>query len=238
MMFCPLQSASAENIANVILKSLLHCSNRSLTGRDESAYTHTMTEKLATKNINWGLRRFLHDIRSHRERFRQFIGIAYIVLVSATAQPKGSLFWIGSILVVLGIAIRLWASGHIKKNKILAIDGPYAYVRHPIYVGNITLGLGFSLASGLWWSLPLFVLVLLVFYPHAISREDEKLHRAFGEEWEKWREDTRALIPHFARYGTVRSGNWSFMQSVRQNGEPMIDLFLLFLLYIISSGLH
>jgi protein-S-isoprenylcysteine O-methyltransferase Ste14 len=185
-----------------------------------------------------GLKKFFHDIRSHRERFRQFIGIAFIILVSVTAQPERWLFYVGTILVFLGIAIRLWASGHIKKNKILATDGPYAYVRHPIYVGNITLGVGFSLASGLWWSLPLLALVLLVFYPHAISREDAKLHRAFGEEWEKWQNSIRALIPRLTRYEAIRSGNWAFMQSLRHNGEPIIDLFLLFWLYFISLGLH
>jgi len=188
--------------------------------------------------MGFGLKRFLHDIRSHRERFRQFIGIAFVILVSATGQPERLLFYVGAILVFLGIAIRLWASGHIKKNKILATDGPYAYVRHPIYVGNLTLGFGFSLASGLWWSPPLLILILLVFYPHAISREDEKLHRAFGEEWEKWQKNTRALIPPLARYGPAQSGSWSFMQSLRQNGEPIIDLFLLFWLYFISMGLH
>lgn len=129
--------------------------------------------------IAFGLQRFLHDIRYKRQRFRQFIGIAFIILVSAAGRPKGLLFVPGAVLVILGIAARLWASGHIKKNKALATDGPYAYVRHPLYVGNLTLGFGFCLASGLWWSLPLLTAVLLAFYPPAIRREDEKLHRRF-----------------------------------------------------------
>lgn len=197
-----------------------------------------MKKENRADNSKFGLKKFLHDIQHRRDRFRQFIGIAFVVLVSAAAQPARSLFYIGAVLVFLGIAARLWASGHIKKNKVLATDGPYAYVRHPLYVGNITLGLGFSLASGLWWSLPLFALVLLVFYPQAIRREDEKLHRLFGETWEQWRKNTRALIPHVARFGAARSGSWSFMQSLRQNGEPLIALFLLFWLYFIAARLY
>ena len=97
----------------------------------------------------FGLQRFLNDIRYHRERFRQFIGVCFIMLVSIAGTPKLSLFIAGSVLVILGIAARMWASGHIKKDKALATDGPYAYVRHPLYVGNLTLGFGFAAASGL-----------------------------------------------------------------------------------------
>jgi hypothetical protein len=111
--------------------------------------------------IAFGVQRFLHDVRHHRERYRQFIGISFVILVSVVGEPKGLLFFSGVVLVFLGIAARLWASGHIKKNKALATDGPYAYVRHPLYVGNITLGFGFALASSLWWSLPLLILILL-----------------------------------------------------------------------------
>lgn len=147
-------------------------------------------------------------------------------------------FVAGGTLVILGIAARLWASGHIKKNKVLASDGPYAYVRHPLYVGNITLGFGFALASGLWWSLPLLVGILLAFYPHAIRVEDEKLHRTFDKQWEQWGKRTRALIPRRTPYRPTQRGSWSFRQSLRQNGEPIIALFLLFWLYVLSLGLH
>ena len=188
--------------------------------------------------IDFGLQRFLHDIRFHRERFRQFSGISFVILVSVAGEPKELLFFAGGVLVFLGIAVRLWSSGHIKKNKALATDGPYTYVRHPLYVGNITLGFGFALASGLWWSLPLLIVILLAFYPHAIHQEDENLHRMFKKDWEQWRKKTWALIPRLTSYRSAQGGRWSFIQSLRQNGEPIIALFLMFWLYFLSLGLH
>ena len=184
-----------------------------------------------------GLKKFLHNIRFRRDRYRQFVGIAFVILVSIVGQPNKTLLITGSVLIILGITIRLWASGHIKKNKVLATNGPYAYVRHPLYVGNITLGSGFALASGLWWGIPLFILILFIFYPQAIKREDEKLHRVFGYEWEKWREKTMALIPRIMNRKSIERGNWSFWQSLRQNGEPIIAVFLLFMLYVLSLWL-
>lgn len=188
--------------------------------------------------LSFGLQRFLNDIRYHRERFRQLIGIFFVILVSVAGKPKELLFFCGAALVILGIAARLWASGHVKKNKILATDGPYAYVRHPIYVGNLSLGFGFALASGLWWGLPLFIAIVFLFYPHAIRQEDEKLHSMFRNDWEQWRKETRALIPHLSPYKPNQRSGWAFMQSLRKNGEPIIALFLLFWLYILSLGLY
>ena len=179
-----------------------------------------------------GAKKLIHDIRYRRDRYRQFIGISFLLLVTAAGDPVNYLYWPGLFIAVAGIAIRLWASGHIKKDKALAVDGPYAYVRHPLYVGNILLGIGFSLACGLWWGFPLFVLILIVFYPQAIKSEDEKLHQLFTDDWEKWRMNTRALIPRL-KLGGNPGGSWSFYQSLRQNGEPVIALVLLACLYLL-----
>jgi len=181
-----------------------------------------------------GVEHFLYNIRHRRDRYRQFVGFMFILIVSAAGKPSGSTFAVGTVIAILGEAVRMWASGHIKKNKELATDGPYASVRHPLYVGNILLGIGFSLACGLWWAFPVYILILLVFYPHAIRHEDEKLHRFFGEDWANWRRTTRALIPKIPEKG-ASGGQWSFYQSLRQNGEPIIALIMLgclFYLYV------
>lgn len=180
-----------------------------------------------------GLRLLLHDLRGRRERFRQFLGLVFIVLVSALGRPVPVSFAAGVGLVLLGSGIRLWASGHIKKNARLATDGPYAFVRHPLYVGNLTVLLGFALASGLWWSFVLVAAMVAMFYPPAIHTEDTKLHRLFGQEWERWRARTRALMPRLTPYRGSGGGGWSFVQSLRQNGEPLIATLLLALIGIL-----
>lgn len=181
----------------------------------------------------FGLQRFLTDVRHSRERYRQFLGIAFIVLVSLIGQPQMPFYLIGAGLVVVGVAIRLWASGHVKKDKMLATDGPYAYVRHPLYVGNLLLLFGFAMASGLWWSFPLLIAFLFAFYPPAIRDEDAKLRALFKEEWDAWREATPALMPRFSKSNRRDRGDWSFNQSLRHNGEPIIAFFLISCLYVL-----
>ena len=180
-----------------------------------------------------GISRLLHDLRHRRERFRQALGIAFVVVVAAVASTTETLVLAGLPLVVVGVLIRLWASGHVKKDKELATDGPYARVRHPLYVGNILIGLGFCVVSGLWWSFPVFVLFLLLFYPPAVRQEDGKLSRLFPDAWAPWAAEVRALIPRARPYRSGPSGGgWSFRQSLRQNGEPIIAVFLLALVWL------
>ena len=112
-----------------------------MVGVDQKARSSSTKSAMMIKDI--GVQRFLHDIRYRRDRYRQFIGIAFVVLVTVAGHPTDGLFWIGAVVACSGTAVRLWASGHIKKNKVLANDGPYQYVRHPLYVGNILLGCGF-----------------------------------------------------------------------------------------------
>lgn len=184
-----------------------------------------------------GIKRLLWDLRHRRERFRQLLGVLFSVVVSVLGQPKlPAVYWSGAGLTLLGILIRLWASGHVKKDKELATNGPYGFVRHPLYVGNICIGFGFCIASGLWWSYVVFLLLLALFYPPAIRQEDGKLHGLFGEQWERWAGTTRALIPRLTPF-TRAGGSWSFSQSLRQNGEPIIAVFLALWLYVLALKL-
>jgi len=173
-----------------------------------------------------GLDKLVHDLRHRRYRFRQFVGILFLFVLTAVGEPLAAWFWAGVVAAALGMLVRWWASGHVRKDKQLATTGPYGYVRHPLYVGNHLITLGFCLASGLWWSFLAWGLIALVFYPGTIAHEDEVLHRLFGSDWEAWRARTRALIPRLSPYRPGQRGEWSLAQSWH-NGEPVIVAILL-----------
>jgi protein-S-isoprenylcysteine O-methyltransferase Ste14 len=184
-----------------------------------------------------GLKRFIHDIHHNRHRSRQFVGIAFVILLTIVGQPIADLYYWGVVAAVLGIAVRLWASGHVKKDKALATTGPYAYVRHPLYVGNHLITVGFCLAASLWWSFFVWIALALFYYPQTIAHEDKLLARLFPGEWEAWAKETAALTPRLTPYRTGQKSQWSFQQSLRQNGEPIIAALLVLCLYILYRRL-
>lgn len=185
-----------------------------------------------------GLKRFFHDLQHNRHRSRQFIGIVFLIVLTIVGAPTDrNLYFAGVLIAVLGILVRLWASGHVKKDKVLATTGPYAYVRHPLYVGNHLITFGFCLASGLWWSVIVFAALSLFYYPQTIAHEDKLLAKLFPGQWEPWAKRTRALIPRFTPYRSGQTAEWSFAQSLRKNGEPIIAALLLAFLYILYRRL-
>ncbi|MBA3582382.1 MAG: isoprenylcysteine carboxylmethyltransferase family protein [Gammaproteobacteria bacterium] len=174
-----------------------------------------------------GLPAIIRELR-HHEFSRQGLALVFLGLFAYVGMPWSfTWFVIGASLAVIGQLIRLWASGHVKKNKILATDGPYAFVRHPLYVGNIVVLIGLAIASGVWWTFPLLVWFFWFYYPTAISYEDNKLGRLFGSQWAEWRARTHALLPRYIPENQGASSAWSFKQSLIGNGEPIIVAYLL-----------
>ncbi len=180
-----------------------------------------------------GGRRLVSDFSRRRERFRQFVGIAFVFAITFLGHPRAEWWTPALVLAGVGMLIRIWASGFVKKDKQLATEGPYALVRHPLYVGNLLIGFGFCLASGLWWSFAAWILILVFFYPPAIRQEDEKLHALFGETWARWRASTMALVPTLPPAGPL-TGRWSFRQSLIENGEPVYVVIFCALLFYLS----
>jgi hypothetical protein len=174
-----------------------------------------------------GLGRLLYDLRHRRRRYRQLVGIAFVVWMTLVGRPVVELYWLGVALAVLGMLVRLWASGFVMKNQVLATVGPYARVRHPLYVGNLLICAGFCAASSLWWSVPVALAMLFFFYPQTIRYEDQKLQRLFPGDWDRWAAETRALLPRLTPYpGAGERVPWSLARSLLRNGEPLHILLL------------
>jgi protein-S-isoprenylcysteine O-methyltransferase Ste14 len=108
----------------------------------------------------------------------------------------------GATVSIVGLSIRAWASGHIRKNNVLAISGPYAYTRNPLYLGSFVLGLGFTIASGRWLLALLFVVLFLGIYLPVMRVESATLAQLFGENFQKY---ARAVPLFFPRATPFRS---------------------------------
>src|SRR5437660_992306 len=109
--------------------------------------------------------------------------IAMALLLIPRDQSTASYWSIaGTSVVAAAEALRIWAVHHIgavsrtRGDRLgpLVTSGPFAYVRNPLYLGNIALWAGFAFAAGLAWTVPAIV-ALLAFEYHAIVRWEEQL---------------------------------------------------------------
>src|SRR5688500_11139115 len=98
------------------------------------------------------------------QRWRVPLGFVCAAVSLFFARPRPAALAAGAGVSVLGLAIRAWASGHIRKNAQLATSGPYAFTRNPLYFGSCLLGLGFTIASGRWLLALLFAALFIGIY--------------------------------------------------------------------------
>lgn len=110
----------------------------------------------------------------------------------------------GLALQVLCLALSVWARRHLGRNwsgeisaKVgheLVRSGPYALVRHPIYMGMLGMALGTALVSGETHALLGFA-IMAGAYARKLVLEERQMREEFGAAYDDYRRHTRALIP-------------------------------------------
>ena len=101
----------------------------------------------------------------------------------------------GAVLALIGLGIRAWAAGTIRKDRELSVGGPYAHTRNPLYLGSFFLGLGLTLAGGHWIWPAAFLVFYLTVYGRTLAYEREVLTGLFGEAYEAYCRAVPAVVP-------------------------------------------
>ena len=136
-----------------------------------------------------------------------------VVLISFSVElrfqiPKGTAKFLGLFIMCTGMALFIWAAVHIKKGingeveprlDVLVQDGPYRFVRHPVYLGITIALLGLVVVLRSW---PGLISVFLLFLPSEIYRarlEEKALARKFGSVWENYATQTGFILPFIGK---------------------------------------
>jgi len=146
------------------------------------------------------------------------------------AVPTLPGFLAGAALVGVGEWLRAWGAGHLVKNERLTVSGPYAHLRHPLYLGTLLVSAGFACMAGGWATvlvLPLALGVFFLYYfPYKERIESARLERLYGAPYAAYRAAVPALRfvpaawsppPEVAASVSV-AGRWSF-ERFRANDE-------------------
>lgn len=90
-----------------------------------------------------------------------------------------------------------------QRSHALATSGPYAYVRHPQYVGFMLIMLGFLAQWPTLLTLVMFP-VLLYMYVRLARREEREVLAEFGEAYRRYAAGTPAFLPRLGRREALR----------------------------------
>ena len=160
-----------------------------------------------------------------------FIGA---LLLIAFAKPNLPGIVTGTILILGGEVIRMWAAGHLRKNENLTVTGPYAYVKNPLYIGSILITTGFCILADNIYILAAATLAFCFHYiPYKKRVEGERLKRIFGSRYEDYDEKVLDYIPRLTPYSNEKAP-WRLRNLIENSEEGILLLVLLGVLVILS----
>lgn len=148
-------------------------------------------------------------------RLRVPSGFLLVIAFAWFSTPTGVSLAVGIPVSVIGLAIRAWAAGHLAKNQRLAVSGPYAWVRNPLYIGTLLVATGLVIASRQIELAMLFGVVFFGVYLPVIQLEEQHLRKLFPQ-YSVYAGRVHALIPRPPRSQIAESFKFSLY---RRNEE-------------------
>lgn len=102
---------------------------------------------------------------------------------------------VGFALVALGLGIRSWAAGILRKSRELTTTGPYSLVRNPLYVGSFLIMGGFCTLIDDFENIYFVMGPIAGLYYLQVLHEERFLARQFGPRWEEYAHRVPRFFP-------------------------------------------
>ncbi len=131
--------------------------------------------------------------------------LAAAVPFAAIPVARVGFFVVGTVLIVLGIALRIWSvvvlgraftvEVRVRAGQEVVDRGPYRVVRHPSYTGLLLVLLGTGIALGNGLALVVAVVPPIAAVVYRIRVEEEALLTGIGEPYRRYAEGRKRLVP-------------------------------------------
>ncbi len=131
--------------------------------------------------------------------------LAFKVPATTITSARTFLFWLGILLVYVGIALRFYAIHVLGTSFTTTVAvapgqhvievGPYRLIRHPSYTGLLITLLGFGLSATNWLSLLVLMGCVLIGLSYRIHVEERVLQEHLGQQYQEYMRHTKRLIP-------------------------------------------
>ncbi len=178
-------------------------------------------------NIKERLRRWF------KPRFAILYPFGIFVILFANCDDKS--LESGIPFIIAGELIRLWANGYAIKSEKLTTSGPYALVRHPLYLGTMLIAVGFIVLLKIYYVGPALLVIMAIVYAGTIRKEEGMLEGKF-KEYADYRKKVPAMIPTPLPYREGEKWGFSFERLIRsQEYKPLLWIAVLVIVFYLKG---
>jgi protein-S-isoprenylcysteine O-methyltransferase Ste14 len=152
--------------------------------------------KIAVNKINWAFND--KGIRTFLANFRYPICVALLILT--LPYVKRTSMVTAFLVSLFGELIQVWSFASLDKNNSLSVKGLYVLTRNPMYIGRFFLLLGGVLLIGKVLIIPVFLAFYYFYAINRVRREETRLHKLFGAEFESYCAKVNRFVPSFKQF--------------------------------------
>jgi protein-S-isoprenylcysteine O-methyltransferase Ste14 len=185
-------------------------------------------------------------------KYRSYTPLVFIIPMLLYSRPTFVTMLIGAILVAIGEAIRFWGvsyagsetrtTGNVGGSNLVT-QGPFAYVRNPLYIGNIIMYFGISIMSNsLFPFLQIISILYFAFqYYFIIVEEEGFLREKFTEKYENYFKSVNRFIPKTSPYplsaqsGLKQNISAAYVSEKRTFQAVFISIIMIVLIYFLIN---
>jgi protein-S-isoprenylcysteine O-methyltransferase Ste14 len=136
------------------------------------------------------------------------LAVSIVLKYQAHQTTSLSLFFAGLIIAFVSQGFRMYSASYLWGRQavtevgadFLCTSGPFAYTRNPLYLGNLIIGIGASIAINEWYAYVLFVLSWVFVYFIVIPYEERFLQQQFGNAYKEYMAHTGRVKPKLRPY--------------------------------------
>ncbi len=193
----------------------------------------------------------MSNFSNHIFKYRSYTPLPFIVLMIVFQKATIESMLIGFAILAIGEFFRLWGVSYAGSETrttsgaggtYLVVSGAYAYLRNPLYLGNMLMYLGAGIMSMALF--PYLQIVALSFfywqYMVIINEEEKFLRGKYGQNYADYCASVPKLIPKLAGYKNPGIEQPPFnlkagIRSERRTSQAIVStIFLIIIRYVLS----
>ena len=180
-------------------------------------------------------------------RLRSLTPIPFILILIFFSQPTPLPIVLGSLLIVLGEWLRIWAVGYaggstrtrtLGAARDLVTTGPYAHVRNPLYLGNLILSVGVCVVANVYWMIAVLTIGFLIQYTPIIRSEETYLLDVCGDRYRAYCAAVPRLMPHLRPYAEPSGHDFSLRRALTSEKRTLTAIVCVLILIAARSFLR
>lgn len=186
-------------------------------------------------------------------KYRSYTPIPFVILMLIFENTTITSLMIGFIIAVVGEFVRFWGvswAGSETRTTggvggtYLVISGPFAYVRNPLYVGNILMYFGLGIMSmALFPYLQIVAITFFIIQYNFIVKEEEGfLEKKFGNNYQKYLQNVPRFFPRVTKFkdNSIPQPNYKISAGLKSETRTLqafaAIVFLILIKWYLSSN--